>query len=214
MKTTGKDNIRIFAEAEDDKDNNQLNEIIFLLKDYGIKYNEKKNKLISSEEFKNKRFELKMDCKVNKDVGRVLAKIAFNYFTYCALSDKTDVLYHSNFNRIKQFINDDKSIGLNDIMFPDNDCILFEEKISKKRVVGHIIAFECQNGNIIARVTIFGKMVYNINLGQIPEELFRDDFGCGHFFDPFSKSIINLTRNIDKIKSANSPLVFGLFKKY
>jgi len=121
MKTAGKSNIRIFAGAKDDKDNSQLKEMIALLKDYGVNYTEKINKSISSEELKDRKFEIKMDCRVNKDVGRIIAKIAFNYFALCAQKDNLqDILYHPNFEKIKAFILGDERVNLHDIMSPDN----------------------------------------------------------------------------------------------
>jgi hypothetical protein len=61
---------------------------------------------------------------------------------------------------------------------------------------------------------LFGRRVYSIVLGNVSESLERDDFGCGHIFDPFEKKVHNLPQTLtEKQEEKNIQNTFGLFKR-
>jgi len=51
-------------------------------------------------------------------------------------------------------------------------------------------------------------------MGTFPDLLQKDNFGCGHAFDPFEKQIYNLSqRPKSNISEKDLKSTFGLFKK-
>lgn len=207
--------ITIFS-GGDSHGSNDLDEIISLLKDFGVKYNEKERKFEPADKFQNKQLEVNLQCTVDRDIGRVLAKIVFNYFTYCALQDKQiKVVYGDEFKKIRDFIKGDVNIPLKDIIISiDNDCILDIEKQKGQRLITNIIVFKAENEKIVAKLTLFGKRVYEIIIGEIPEGLDREELGCGHAFDPFDRTIKNLTQKPKENPTEEDIRVtFGLYKR-
>jgi len=194
-----------------------IDQIIRLLKIFGVNYKEKKTKDKFFEV--GKKFKIKEDynCKINIDVGRVLAKIAFNYFAYCAIQEKATVfLYRPEFNYIREFIRN--GIGTLKKIIPSisEEPLLLEELKEKKRFIIHFITFREENGIIVARATFFGlPAVYKIILGKIPSELRQEKFGCGHTFNPFNHQIYNLSqKECRKLTKEQTRLSFGFFKRF
>ncbi len=218
MKNLNKKDICIFADANYEGDNKNYNEIVSLLKNFGIiNYKEKQGRYANLQNVKGKKLKVNMECTINKDIARVLAKVAFNYFAYCAKQDnREDILFSDEFSPIRNFIyGRDKNLRLKDIIRSiDKDFILGEEKIRDERLIAHIVTFNIDNGNIIASQTFFGKRVYEIIIGEAPQEFLVDNFGCGHVFDPFSKTIINLTQELPVNPTKEGVRAsFGLFKR-
>lgn len=211
----------IFAPADSEKSETII-EAIELLKEYGVDY--KQGTTAFAEKREDQQFESEGNYTIDHTLGRVLAKIVFNYFIYCANKEKMGELpFLPNFNRVRNFILGDESIKLKEII-PEigNHTILEEERDTKRRMVGHIIAFEEINGQIIGHIRLFGLVLYKIILGPAPSELQRADFGCGHFFDPVNHRIIGLSQNhalLSQLKDdTQSPdfkpkLHYGLFLK-
>lgn len=206
--------ISIFS-GGDSLESNDLDTIISLLKDFGVKYNEKERKFEPANKLKDQKWEINLQCTVDRDIGRVLAKIVFNYFTYCALQEKqVDLVYREDFKKIRDFINGNETIPLKDIIVSiDKDCILDIERGKNERVIAHIIVFKIENGKIVGRLTLFGKRVYEIIVGDMPEPLNRNNFGCGHAFNPFERTIHNLSQKPKENPTEEDVRVtFGLFK--
>ncbi len=191
LKKLDQKDMAIFAETREKVDG-----IIALLKDYGVTYKEKETKGRKFEEGETFVLEENYSCTVNHDVGRVLAKIAFNYFAYCALqSGKTDLLYSSHFDAIRKFAHADIGVLRDIIVSIAEEPILHEEQAKKQRLHAHVINFLSEDGQIFVRMTFFGRpAVYKILLGTLPPELVNDEFGCGHAFNPFGQQIMQLTQ--------------------
>ncbi len=212
MQKLDRKDMAVFAETIEKKD-----KIVALLHEFGVPYKEKESKERKFE--KGEKFMLEKDytCTINHDIGRVLAKIAFNYFAYCALQDKqTEILYSSHFDSIRNFAYADKGVLRQIIPSISEEPILYEEKIRNQRLHAHLINFLPENGSIVVRMTFFGRpAIYKVVLGTLPPELNHDHFGCGHAFDPFSHQIVQLSQQLplpkteDQIKAS-----FGLFKRY
>lgn len=211
-----KKDIRIFAGANHEGDNDNFSEIVTLMKDFGVDYKEKEKQFSKFEDRKDNQFGVEMECTVNAEIGRVLAKIAFNYFAYCAEQEqRKDILFGEWFNKIRNFISGDTTIPLKDIVISvDKNVILNEERNQKHRLLAHIIVFEEVNGNIIARETFWGKRVYEIAIGEFPNGFSTINFGCGHVFDPFGKNLYNLSQKPKpEMTKEDLRATFGLFKR-
>lgn len=212
QKLSNKD-IMIFAES-----NNAIKDIIALLHSFDVKYEEKQTKsrfLQPGEEFKLRE---DYNCKITKNIGRVIAKIAFNYFAYCAIQDGLKhILYKSEFDKIRNFVYSGKGSELKEIIPSIKEKpILLEERIKKKRLIAHLITFLKEQEQIVVRMTFFGlPPIYKIILGRAPKALDHDQFGCGHAFNPFTGRIYNLSqRQPPKNPTGNEVrLSFGLFKR-
>ena len=216
IKATEKNNFAIFTGGNSNEDDAQINEAIALLKDCGISYKEKERKFAPVNPKGNKQFEVNMTCTITPNICRFIAKVAFNYFTFCALRNKNPAaLYESHFDKIKQFILGGTKIERKEIITEvSNNPITYHEKESGKRFVGHIIVFFQEDGYIFSKLTFLGGKVYKVLLGTATNDFQNNNFGCGHLFSPFDKSIHNLTQlpkenpTVEEIKQS-----FGLFRR-
>jgi hypothetical protein len=214
MKKLSQKDICVFAETH-----KEMDEIISLLKDYGVNYKEKER---YDEPFKDgkDKFELNEDysCAINHTTGRVLVKIALNYFAYCCMQDSMeDILFLKNFDQIREYAFAGKGNMKDFIVSINEEPITYEEKQSGKRFISHIINFVEEDGFIVLRMTFFGcQAIYKIILGKIPNSITTPDFGCGHFFNPFSKEIINIINKPTPVNLTDNDvrLTFGLQKRF
>lgn len=209
-----KNDIAIFMGAMTEK-SQELDDAIEILKKYDVKYNEKKRNFTPHSKNQGK-FEVSMSGTVTLNICRFVAKVAFNYFCYCALQEsRKSLLYEKHFVNIKKFIlKKDEGIKQSDIIEISDDPITYHEKEMGKRFIGHIIVFFQEHGNIYSRITFLGHRVYKVFLGNTPNELVSADFGCGHLFDPFHHSIHNLTQQ-PKLNPSEKEIKqsFGLFRR-
>jgi len=170
-----------------------IDSFIELLKEYGVNYQEKERKYTHTEEIQDKQFEIDWKCKIDNDLMRVIAKIAFNYFAYCSISEGTyyqDLLMGENFNEIRKFIIIGEGNWKDFVKFSDKKAILNIEGDGEKRILAHTILFaNNNNGVIMARVSLFGGWIYEVKIGKHPLKLILNNFGCGHSFEPFSRTI-------------------------
>ena len=214
LKTTGENNIAIFATGDTENDDQQLNETIKLLKAYGINYKERERKF---NPLNKKNVEIDMTWTITPNTCRFLAKIAFNYLIYCAIEEKkVDILYGKNFDKIKTFILGTRTVERKEIIVEiSDDPITYHEKESGFRHVGHTIVFFQENGFIYSKITLLGRQVYKILLGEaVPTEFFKESFGCGHLFNPFDNSIHPLTQSLNTTHSKSAlKKSFGLYKR-
>lgn len=201
----------IFAESRE-----RIDAIILLLKEFGVNYVEKEThgkelkpdeKIIVEENY---------TCTINHDIGRVLAKTAFNYFAYCAVQDgMTHLLYGDEFRAIREFTHADTGNLREIIPSINEEMILYQEREKNMRLHAHVINFLSEDGNIIVRMTFFGRSaIYKIIIGRLPNELNNEHFGCGHAFDPFSHQIMQLSQ-LQPEGQAEEQIraTFGLFKR-
>lgn len=209
-----KEDIQIFAGSNGQEDRSNLDYIISLLHEYGVTYKEKELKFTNLERASTEKIEIEMDCKIDRDLGRVIAKIAFNYFIYCAKEEEnTDILYGNEFDKIRSFIMGDSTIELKEVIKSASmEPILIHEKERGERLICHTIVFLQSDADIIAKATFFGKIVYEIYLGKMPSVLTVPEFGCGHTFDPFTRKILSVVQKQPKTY-AGIALSFGLLKR-
>jgi len=208
--------IAIFIRTDNKENQEELREAIQILNEYWVKYNEKK-KTYSKFKALGPDINVHMECQISTDICRVIAKIAFNYFAYCCIQENQEnILYESEFEKIKGFILNHNNTNKEEIVpLRSTDPITWHEKVSGRRFNSYIIVFYQENGIICAKITFLGWFVYTVILGKAKKDFLVNNFGCGHVFDPFSRSIHNLTgtpRNNptkEEIKTS-----FGLYKRH
>lgn len=205
--------VSIFVGHNGDGGDEELDKAKLFVKDLGIKYTENKRVSVDNEEIKGTYYETEMECRVDNEVGRVVAKIAFNYFAYCAIEDRNkNVLLHPNFNKIRDYITGTVDFPIKEIIPSIQvEPIIYDEKISNTRLLGHMITFHQENNLLISEVSFLGGKIYRVILGEIPDEIKNKGCGCGHIFDPINHKITQLTQNQAKWGS-NLKEGFGLFK--
>ena len=207
--------VSIFVHGEDDPERRDLKEAIVLVKELGIDYKpgtEKTTPFVGDGTDKA-RAEVSMNGTIDSDVVRIIAKISFNYFAYCATQSGQEViLYHANFARIKSYILGNTELPLKEVIIerPTYKGLLIEEVSQAVRLPGHTLTLQNENGNLVAKVSFAGRFVYSILLGKMPDELNRPDFGNGHMFDPRHKQIFGMSQNPARWKS-DEPMSFSLF---
>lgn len=201
----------IFAESRE-----RVDAIILLLKEFGVNYIEKETRGIELKPDEKIIVEENYNCTINHDIGRVLTKTAFNYFAYCAIQDgKANLLYGEEFKAIREFSHSDIGNLREIIPSINEEMILYQEKEKNMRLHAHVINFLPEDGNIVIRMTFFGRpAIYKIIIGRLPNELNNEHFGCGHAFDPFSHQIMQLSQLQSDIQTEEQVRsTFGLFKR-
>lgn len=157
---------------------------------------------------------IKMEYDIGSDTGRVLAKIAFNYFAYCAVRSGCEALLnHQNFSRVKSYILGQVDLPIREVILkkPTYQPLLMVEKESEGRFIVHVITLRrSEDGQVIAELTFMGRLVYTVMLGATPAALDRSDFGNGHLFNPISHEILGLTRSQER-EGSQEKLDFSLF---
>jgi hypothetical protein len=207
--------VSIFVHRENEADRKDLEEAMDLIRELGVDYKLGTERSIPfiGDGSDNVHAEITMDGSIDSSVARLMAKIAFNYFAYCAIQSKmSSILYHPNFSHLKSYVIGELDLPLKEILIeePTFRGLVYEEGQQNMRLPGHIITFENKDGNLIAKVTFAGRFVYTILLGEIPNELVRKDFGNGHYFDPLQRQIVGLTQNPKRWNSGET-LNFTLF---
>lgn len=205
--------MRLFAQ-----DSDELEEMVVLLKDYGVSYTEKERQQRSHDELQNIEIVDDYQCTVNHGLGRVIAKIAFNYFAYCCIQDnQVSILYLEEFDALRNYIFKGEGHLKDFIVSHTEDPILDIENTSKTRYVSHVINFNEEDGNLVSRLTFFGcPAVYKVILGKMPHGISAEHFGCGHLFDIFSQGIFNLANRPtpSALTPAHVRTTFGIQKRY
>jgi len=209
LKKNGKLDITIFG----NRDWN-LEKIKELLQKYDIEYTESYKTEYFEDETRGTRWSFEFNAKRDDKILRLIAKIAFNYFSYCAReSHVAEILYSQNFDKLRGYIRDGTNIKNEQIVQIGDISILDNENDLKKKTIQHVLTFKQENETIISELNLFGLFTYRVAIGKYPFRLMTDNlrFGCATVFDPFSKRVINT------IYSTPVPIIgkpkYGLFCK-
>lgn len=214
LKKANKKEINVFVNAQSNNDNAEYQKAMKILSELEISYKEHEKQYISTAPDINNIIHVNTHSMIGEDFCRVIAKIAFNYFAFCAIScGMSDILYENNFNDVKEYILSDTPSLREKIIFIEKEPILAEEAILQMRIPWHVLAFEEENGNIIVRISLLGQRTYKIILGKIPDLINKPNFGSGNIFDVVSHNIDYITKNRNKIGSNQRPSSLGLFNK-
>jgi hypothetical protein len=205
-------NMSIFAETHD-----EVLSIIELLGEFGVRYKEKESHYREFKPGDQVVVEEEYTCTINKNIARVLAKIAFNYFAYCAIQDNAKhVLYYDNFAPIRNFIHSGVGDGVKQFIPSITEPPFLLTPEGKPSVItGHLISFLSEDGKIFVRLNLFGlQPIYKIYLGDTPRDLNGSRFGCEHAFIPFNQVIFNLSQTSpEALTDEQVRLSFGLFRR-
>lgn len=163
-----------------------IEKIAEILKKYGVKYEEKERKQFPQID-ESAVLNVSVQGEIDRTILRCVAKIAFNYFAYCAKeSGFSPFLYKNNFDEIRKFILSDEG---NSPVHVSNERILPDEKEGATRLI-HLLYFRYSKGRIICEISFLGFLKYTVDLGEYPFKVADPGtFGCGHFFDPFFHKI-------------------------
>ena len=198
----------------DDDPTKPMDDAISLLKDYGINYKERVRKYSPIEKMKGTKISLDWVYEIDQDRARIIAKIAFNYFIYCSMEEgdyAEHLLFKNNFDRIRNFIYKGDGNWKDIVKVTDRKHIVDFEAINDLRLNSHTIYFELRGEMIVASITIFGNLIYEVELGKYPLEDLHNKFGCGHIFHPFSKSVSTIGPNVNSLRRKYDP-GYGWFK--
>ena len=209
--------ISIFVSQNEENSMVEMERAISFVKELGIDYKEGKREALSKTEIEGSHIETEMKCKIDNEIGRVISKIAFNYFAYCTkLEGKESVLSHDNFSAITEYILGNSDLPIKQVIPSiQMESIIFDEVSRKKasRLLGHTVTFRQEGEYVISQISFLGGKIYKVVLGVIPSELKYSNFGCGHIFDPLHHKIAQLTQNPVKWGSGKEE-GFGLFKLF
>lgn len=177
----GKLDISLFG---DTKKGWTIEKIIKLLKDYDLNYNKR-----IEEGFEDKKRGTKwfIDYNENGDAEtlRTPAKIAFNYFAFCAKKDNMlDILLGPNFDYIRRYVRHKELPPV------DYKPIFNYDKNPKDKRGIHIVSFQREKNFITSFVSLFNRFNYRIVLGKYPFNTESGNFGCATAFNPFSREIM------------------------
>ncbi|RTL37261.1 MAG: hypothetical protein EKK48_24475 [Candidatus Melainabacteria bacterium] len=175
-----RESICVFAKGDE-----QLGELIAELRNRGIDYKELQQERLDLN--CDGHFDCEFEGRLDREIMRVIAKIAFNYFAYCTIkSGLYDILYEDEFRAIRDFILSDS--GKTPVV-ATRYSIAMKGQEHRSHIPFHFIRVSEQRGRIVAEVALFGHMKYVVELAKYP---FRtaspSSFGLGHVFDLVKKT--------------------------
>lgn len=203
-------NVAIFAESV-----TAVEDIVSVLQRLGIQYSPRS--IVQYNLPSNEAVEEDYDGTIDSDIGRVLCKVAFNYFAYCALKcGRQDILYRTEFDALRRFLWLGEGRLQDHITSFREQPILFKDRESEQDTLAHFVTFREVDGQVMSQLSFFASgFVYRIVLGALPPELAVAHFGCGHAFDPFGGAIFKLGQAAPTADEVNKPVhrTFGLFNR-
>lgn len=158
---------------------------IAILKRYGINYKESRSLFLPEKMFQ---VQLRANGRVDIKICCYVAKIAFNFFAFCAReSGYKYFLYENHFDPIRNFIL--RGVGQNPVTL-SRDTILEDEKDWANRHIIHLLTFRQENGNIIAEISLTGFLKYTIIIAPYFFKIGDPRrFGCGISLNPLTHKI-------------------------
>ncbi len=142
-----------------------------------------------------------MTGRIDTTIRRAVAKIAFNYFTYCYAA----VAAMDQFRGVRDYIRFEAPTD------PDPVAIVAKPILGNTppgtQILAHVLTVRWNKilHRVVAQVTLFGWLQYEITLSR-ERFIFPPSFvDSGHAFNPFAGQVAELTR--DRRKAAKLPLV-------
>lgn len=128
-----------------------------------------------------------IEVSTNKSTFRLMAKIAFNYFSYF---NYKYIILNQTFDPIRNYILDSNSSIIAPIRVSDEPILLEDD--SSHRLLGHILTINKNNvGDILAQVSLFNYIKYTIMLSESFSHQ-KLKVGFGHFFNVNNGKILEL----------------------
>ncbi len=170
------------------------------LKNLGLKSGSSKETVNDDEQPKQIKSSFIASQDVDVNTARFVAKVALEYFTYCA--DKSGVLsnvFSGNLKPIRNFIREGTGNAEDFVSVGDNSFVAQKVKQGNNH---YFVAFEVLKGNLIGRVAFMDTIAYQVNLGKSPLSLANNKIGNGHAF--------NLTdKKMKKMYVGKTPVLSG-----
>lgn len=118
---------------------------------------------------------------------RVVAKVAFNYFAFCAIqSGFYDILYEDEFRPVREFILLDS--GKVPVV-ATRYSVAMKGQEYRPHIPFHFIRVSERRGRIVAELAFFGHLKYVVDLAPYPfRTVSPSSFGFGHQFDLIKKT--------------------------
>lgn len=134
---------------------------------------------------------------IDKEILRVIAKIAFNYL---AFSKGEEYVLQDKFDDTREFIRTGKNEKNVYFVLPNAKHILSNEFRRIKFFEGFLVNIERERNNIVSRVSLFNDLTYKVILSINSENLWLPNFNIGHSFDYKRKEL-------KKLKSVDSSFI-------
>ncbi len=181
IKWTGaeRSSISIFAHGEDG-----VGELISELRKRGINYQQSNQELLELNS--DGVFDCEFEGRLDQNIMRIIAKIAFNYFAFCTIkSGLGEILYHEDYESIRDFI---RSRSESNPVTVTNHGVAMKGHEDRPHIPFHIVRVFESNNRILAEMSLVGHLRYIVNLSVYPFRTGnRRSFGFGHQFDLVKK---------------------------
>lgn len=124
---------------------------------------------------------------VDVDSARFVAKVAFEFFAYCATkSGSREQVFAPEFKPIREFIKDGKGDAKKIVSVISNN---FMAPSAKQGNNHYFIAFEVVKGHLVAQVAFMDSIAYQILLGKSPFLIANPRIGNAHAFNVTTKGV-------------------------
>lgn len=145
---------------------------------------------------------------IDKDAARFVAKIAFEYFVYCA--NKSGVfsnVFTEELKPIRNFIRKGNGDDKNFVSVADTSFISQTIKLENNH---YFLAFEVINGFLIGRVAFMDTIGYTVFLGRSPFSFANNKIGNAHAFNLINKIVQKMYNIRSPILNSNE---FSIYSK-
>jgi len=123
---------------------------------------------------------------VDTIIARFVAKVAFEYFVYCANANgMISKVFTEELKPVREFIKEGKGDAKSFVSVINNN---FVSQTIKQGNNHYFIAFEVENGFLIGKVAFMDTIAYQVNFGKSPFSLANNKIGNGHAFNLTSKT--------------------------
>ncbi len=182
-----------------------------LLKEYKVEY--KYDDYIELGSSKgDQTFGMKISGELDEDMRRVICKIGFNFFSYCAIQDRLeDLSYHTNFKRFREFIRN----GSTKIDFLMREGVNLENEFRNPQLKSHLLIFYRNSSDeIVIIISLFRFFVYRMVIGYCPDHVLESKSpGLGNIVvaDPIKNEFYNYSKGGELLTTDHK---FSLFNFY
>lgn len=145
------------------------------------------------------------DVEINS--ARFVAKVAFEYFTYCA--DKSGVLsnvFSEELKPIRDFIKTGTGDAKSFVSVGNNNFV--SQKVKQGNNY-YFVAFEVVKGVLIGKIAFMDTIAYQINLGKSPFSLANNRIGNGHAFGLSDRKTKKMYSGLAPLFSGNDFSVYN-----
>jgi len=141
------------------------------------------------------------------DSARFVAKVAFEYFTYCvAKSGVLSSAFSEELKPVRDFIRRGVGNAKGFVSVGDNSFVAQKTKQGNNH---YFVAFEAVNGYLIGKVAFMDTIAYQVNFGRSPFSLANNKIGNGHAFNLTDKKMKKMYPGRTPVFSSNEFSVYN-----